>query len=57
MGMIKIQLYKSPYGYTEDQIGTVKALGLNKLNQVREIQDSQVIRGMIFKVKHMVKII
>ena len=55
--IIKVQLVKSYYGCLKDQIGTVRALGLRRVNQVREHKDSPVIRGMIFKVSHLVKII
>jgi len=54
---IKIKLKKSPLGYKKDQIRTVKALGLKRMNQEREINDSDTVRGMIFKVKHLVDII
>jgi len=54
---IKIQLVKSYYGKLQDQIGTVKALGLRKINDIREHNDTDVIRGMIFKVKHLVKVL
>jgi large subunit ribosomal protein L30 len=54
---IKIQLIKSPFGYKDDQIGTVKALGLRRMYQIKEINDTPSVRGMIFKVKHLVKII
>lgn len=54
---IKIKLVKSPLGCKKDQIGTVKALGLKRMNQEREINDSDAVRGMIFKVKHLVNII
>lgn len=54
---IKIKLIKSPYGFTKDQIGTVRALGLKRMNQVKEHINSSVIQGMIFKVKHLVKVI
>lgn len=56
-GNILIKLKKSPFGFTKDQIGTVRALGLRKLNQVREVKDDPVIRGMLFKVKHLVDIL
>ncbi len=55
--IIKIQLIKSPIHYGDDQIGTVKALGLHKMYQTREIADTPSVRGMIFKVKHLVKIV
>jgi len=54
---IKIKLIKSIYGILEDQRGTVKALGLRKINQIREHNDCPVIQGMIFKVKHLVEIV
>lgn len=55
--MIKIKLVRSTLGALKDQKGTVKALGLKKINQVKEIKDNSVSRGMIFKVKHLVEII
>ena len=54
---IKVQLIKSFYGKGEDQIGTVRALGLKRINDVREHEDTPVIRGMIFKVKHLVRVL
>ncbi len=54
---IKVQLVKSFYGKGKEQIGTVKALGLKRVNDIREHKDTPVIRGMIFKVKHLVKVL
>lgn len=56
-GKIKIKLIKSPFGNKKDQISTVRSLGLKKLNQVKEVEDSPILKGMIFKVKHLVKIL
>ena len=53
---IKITLVKSPIGYNERQKGTVKALGLRKMNQTVTHVDSDVIHGMIAKVSHMLKV-
>jgi len=53
---IKITLVKSPIGYNERQKGTVKALGLRKMNQTVTHVDYDVIRGMIAKVSHMLKV-
>lgn len=55
--LIKIQLIKSTIGCKKDQIGTVRALGLRKMHQIKEIKDNAVSRGMIFKVKHLVKVL
>ncbi|MBN2546153.1 MAG: 50S ribosomal protein L30 [Spirochaetes bacterium] len=54
---MKVQLIKSPFGFEKDQIGTVRALGLKKIRQIREVKDTPVIRGMIFKIKHLVKVL
>lgn len=47
---------KSFIGYKEDQKRTVRALGLTKLNQTVEHDDTAVIRGMINKVVHLVTV-
>lgn len=54
---LKIQLIKSPFGFHKDQIGTVRALGLKRISQIREVSDTSVIRGMIFKIKHLIKVL
>jgi large subunit ribosomal protein L30 len=53
---IKITLVKSPIGYSKRQKGTVRALGLKKINQTVEQEDTPVIRGMIAKVSHLIKV-
>lgn len=47
---------KSSIGYKEDQKRTIRALGLTKLNQTVEHDDTAVIRGMIHKVSHLVTV-
>ncbi|TME43546.1 MAG: 50S ribosomal protein L30 [Chloroflexi bacterium] len=54
---VKIQLVRSPIGGTERQRATVRALGLRKLHQVVEHQDSPVTRGMVEKVAHLIRIV
>ena len=54
--VIKVTLVKSPIGYSERQKNTVRALGLRKMGQTVEHGDSDVIRGMIHKVAHLVKV-
>lgn len=53
---IKVTLKKSTIGCKKDQIATVEALGLKKIGQTVEKNDVPQIRGMIFKVKHLVEI-
>lgn len=54
--ILRVTLVKSPIGYTKRQKGTVRALGLHRLNQTVEHVDSAVIRGMVNSVSHLVKV-
>lgn len=56
MAKLKITLVKSTIGALDDQQATVKALGLKKTNSTVVHEDNPAIRGMIFKVKHLVKV-
>jgi large subunit ribosomal protein L30 len=51
---IKITLVRSPIGYSKRQKGTIRALGLKRINHTVEHDDTPVIRGMITKVSHLV---
>lgn len=39
------------------QTATLKGLGLNKLNRVRELEDTPSVRGMVNSISHLVEII
>ncbi|HAF62933.1 MAG TPA: 50S ribosomal protein L30 [Anaerolineaceae bacterium] len=54
--MLKITLVRSPIGNTERHKATLRALGLHRLGQEVEKEDSPSIRGMLSKVNHLVKI-
>ena len=56
MAKLRITWVKSDIGYAEDQKRTLKALGLKRLNQSVIHSDLASIRGMINKVKHLVKV-
>lgn len=53
---IKVKLVKSAIGCPKDQKATVIALGLKKMNSEIIKDDSESVRGMIFKVKHLVTV-
>jgi large subunit ribosomal protein L30 len=53
---LQITLVRSPIGYSKRQKLTVRALGLRRLNQTVEQEDTPVIRGMIAKVNHLVEV-
>lgn len=54
--LLRIQLVKSPIGYSQKQKATVRALGLTKMQQVVEKPDSPQIRGMLAKIPHLVTV-
>lgn len=53
---LRVTLVKSAIGFSKDQKRTVTALGLNKLNSSNELPDNSAVRGMIFKIKHLVRV-
>ena len=57
MAKIKIKQIKSKIGYPIDQKRTLEALGLRRISQVGEKEDTPEIRGMIRKVHHLVTIV
>ena len=52
---IKIVQVRSAIGREGSQRKTLIGLGLNKVGRVRELEDTPAIRGMINKVKHLVR--
>lgn len=54
---IRIQYYRSSIGYSYKQKTIVLSLGLKKLNQIVEKQDSPAMRGVVNKVPHLLRII
>jgi large subunit ribosomal protein L30 len=53
---LRITLVKSAIGYSTRHKATIRALGLRKMNQTVEHVDSPVVRGMLSKVNHLVRI-
>ncbi len=56
MAKLRITWVKSGIGYSKDQKLTLKALGFHRLNQSVTHNDSASIRGMVNKVRHLVKV-
>jgi large subunit ribosomal protein L30 len=46
----------SPIGRPEDQRATLIGLGLNKIRRTSTLEDTPAVRGMINKVKHLVRV-
>jgi large subunit ribosomal protein L30 len=53
---LRITYVKSFIGYSKEQKATVRALGLRRLGQTVEKDDTPVVRGMIDKVRHLVQV-
>jgi len=56
MSKLKITYTKSMIGYAKDQKETISSLGLRKLGHSVIKPDNPSVRGMIFKVKHLVTV-
>ena len=53
---IKITLKRSVIGRPENQVATVRALGLRKIGDSRELPDTPVLRGMVRTVAHLLEV-
>ncbi|WP_298817130.1 50S ribosomal protein L30 [Chloroflexus sp.] len=56
MGKLRVTYVKSAIGYARDQKATLAALGLRRLNQSVLKPDNPSVRGMLFKIQHLVKV-
>ena len=54
---VKVQQVKSVIGYDRRQRATMRGLGLRKIRQVVELEDTPAVRGMIDKVRHLVAVL
>jgi large subunit ribosomal protein L30 len=53
---LRVTYVKSAIGYAHDQKATIRALGFRRLNQTVELPDNPSVRGMCFKVRHLVRV-
>jgi large subunit ribosomal protein L30 len=56
-GVIKVKMIGSVIGCPEKQRATVRGLGLRRMHQVVEREDTPLVRGMVKKVPHLVQIV
>jgi len=54
--MLKVTLVRSPNSAKAAHQATVRGLGLKKMHQTRELEDTPAVRGMINKVAHLVRV-
>ena len=53
---VRVRQVKSASGHKADQAATARALGIRRLHQPVEHDDTPQIRGMIFKIRHLVEV-
>lgn len=56
MGELRITWTRSGIGYPQDQRATIRSLGLRRLQQSVQRPDTPVVRGMLVKVRHLVRV-
>jgi len=56
MATLRITWRKSAIGYRQDQKDTIRKLGLRRLHQTVEHEDTPAIRGMVSHVGHLVEV-
>ncbi|MBN8215912.1 MAG: 50S ribosomal protein L30 [Spirochaetes bacterium] len=54
---MKIKLVRSPIGTTQDVRRTLRCLGLCRMHQTAEVAETPTLKGMVAKIKHLVKIL
>ena len=54
---VTVEQTGSPIGRRSDQEATLKGLGLNKRHRRRTLEDTPAVRGMISKVRHLVRVV
>ena len=55
-GQVTIKLVRSKIGCDPKQRATLEALGLKRIRQEKTLPDTPAVRGMIFKVSHLVEV-
>ena len=56
-GTLKVKWVVSFISCTDDMRATIRGLGLRRLQQVVEREDTPAVRGMIHKVRHLVEVV
>ena len=56
MSKVRVTQVRSQIGQSERHRGTLRALGLGKIGRSVEREESQVLAGMLRKVRHLVKV-
>ncbi len=53
---LRVTQIRSQIGRPADQDKTLKAMGLGRIGKSKDLVDNESVQGMIFKVKHLIKV-
>jgi len=53
----KVSLKRSPAGARDTHVATLRGLGLTRMGKVRFLKDTPAVRGMLYKVVHLVTVV
>jgi large subunit ribosomal protein L30 len=56
MSTLKVTQFKSKNGSDKSQLDTLRSIGVRRIGQTVEVSDSPQMRGMLHKVRHLVKV-
>ncbi len=54
---VKVKQVKSAIGYNQRQRATLRGLGIRRLHQIVEVEDTPAVRGMMNKVGHLIVVV
>jgi large subunit ribosomal protein L30 len=54
---MKVEQVKSKNGSTQRQLDTLRSLGLRRIGQVVDVKDTPQARGMVHRIRHLVKVV
>jgi len=54
---VRVKQVKSEIGFDRKQRATLRGLGLRRINHTVELEDTPSVRGMIYKVRHLVAVV
>jgi large subunit ribosomal protein L30 len=54
---VRVKQVKSEIGFDRKQRATLRGLGLRRMNHTVELEDTPSVRGMIYKVRHLIAVV
>jgi len=54
---VRVKQIKSQIGFDRKQRATLRGLGLRRINHTVELEDTPSVRGMIYKVRHLIVVV